>query len=221
MKNGSSGEGRVSSGDIPIKKPNISRRDFLGHSAVYGGTFLAWLNLPRPKALAAAHASGEPVTFSSAQWKTVEAITGRIIPTDHEPGAIEANCVNFIDKALANEDEAQQSVYENGLMGLKAVSEMRYNEDFLHLNPNQQDDILASLESDEADEWPNTAGAAGTFFATVRGHTLIGFLSDPKYGGNQDYVGWKLIGYPGPRHHAGGFTADQMQGKAPIKAVWE
>ncbi|MDG2166983.1 MAG: gluconate 2-dehydrogenase subunit 3 family protein [Opitutales bacterium] len=202
-------------------QPNLSRRDFLGQGAIYSGAFLAMLNLPRPNALAAAHASSEPVSFSSAQWKSVETITGRIIPTDEEPGAIEANCVNFIDKVLANEDKAQKSIYEKGLTELNTVSRKRFDKAFIDLNEVQQDEILAKLETDEVEGWSDSAGSPATFFATVRAHTLIGFLSDPKYGGNQDYVGWKLIGYPGPRHHAGGFTPDQMQGKALIKAVWE
>ena len=207
--------------DINSPKRPISRRDFLGQSAIYGGSFLALLNMPRPQALAAAHASSEPVTFTSAQWKTVEAITGRIIPTDHEAGAIEANCVNFIDKVLANEDRAQKSVYKGGLAALDAASERRFKKSFVKLTEDQQDELLAAVEVDAANGWPEAAGSASGFFGTIRAHTLVGFLSDPKYGGNRNYVGWKILGYPGPRHHAGGFTPDQMQGKAPIKPVWE
>ena len=29
-------------------------------------------------------------------------------------------------------------------------------------------------------------------------NTVEGFLADPMYGGNRDFVGWKLIGFPGP-----------------------
>lgn len=179
------------------------------------------LNLPRPNAFAAAHASSEPVSFSTSQWRTVESITGRIVPTDHEPGAIEANCVNFIDKVLANEDQGQKPIYQNGLPGLDAVSQERFDAVFVDLNEEQQDEVLASLESGSPPGWSGAAGSSTEFFNTVRAHTLIGFLSDPKYGGNKDHVGWKVMGYPGPRHHAGGFTPAQMQGKAPIKAVWE
>ena len=31
------------------------------------------------------------------------------------------------------------------------------------------------------------------------GHTLEGTFGDPHYGGNQDFIGWDLIGYPGLR----------------------
>jgi len=37
------------------------------------------------------------------------------------------------------------------------------------------------------------------FFNLVRGHTIQGTFCDPYYGGNADFVGWDLIGYPGLR----------------------
>ena len=33
----------------------------------------------------------------------------------------------------------------------------------------------------------------------VRTHTLQGTFGDPYYGGNANFVGWDLIGYPGVR----------------------
>ena len=89
----------------------VSRREFILQSAVYGSSLWLLLNTPRPRALQAAQESTRREVFSAAQWKTVEAVTGRIIPTDHEPGAIEANCVNFIDKALAHEDAKMKPIY--------------------------------------------------------------------------------------------------------------
>ena len=38
-----------------------------------------------------------------------------------------------------------------------------------------------------------------SFFNLVRGHTIQGTFCDPYYGGNADFVGWDLIGYPGLR----------------------
>lgn len=39
----------------------------------------------------------------------------------------------------------------------------------------------------------------GEFFSTLRTDTIEGMFADPLYGGNQDLVGWTLIGYPGPQ----------------------
>jgi gluconate 2-dehydrogenase gamma chain len=40
-----------------------------------------------------------------------------------------------------------------------------------------------------------TAIEKSPFFNTVRTHTVIGFFASPVHGGNQDKIGWKLIGY--------------------------
>lgn len=199
----------------------ISRRDFLLQSALYGGTLFVTLNVPRPHALAAAAASTKPVVLTADQWKLVEAIAARIIPTDDEPGATEAGVVNFVDKALANEDKALLPVYKAGLAGVDAVAQRRFRSAFVALTPTEQDDVLLGLESGKADGWPKGTIGASDFFAAVRAHTIFGFLCDPAYGGNRDYVGWKVVGYPGRQHHRGGYTKDQMLGTEPIVPVWK
>ena len=42
-------------------------------------------------------------------------------------------------------------------------------------------------------------GNPAVFFNLVRSHTLQGTFGDPSYGGNANFVGWDLIGYPGVR----------------------
>ena len=194
----------------------LSRRDLLTRGALFGGSLVAALHLPRPRALAAAAASQAPEVLSPQEWKTVEAIAARLIPTDHEPGAREAGCVNFIDKALAHEDAAQRPTYVAGLRGIDAVARRVGSAPFAALVPAQQDRVLASLEDGDAPGWPAGEVGAQEFFAAIWLHTLWGFLADPKYGGNRDFAGWKVIGYPGPRHARGGYTPEQMAGRAAI-----
>lgn len=199
----------------------ISRRDFLLQSTLYGGTLFVTLNAPHPLAFAAAAASDKPVVLTPDQWKLVEAIAARIIPSDDEPGATEAGVVNFIDKALAHEDKALLPAYKAGLAGVDAVAKKRFQSAFAALTPTEQDDVLLALEGGKADGWPKGDVGAADFFAAVRAHTVFGFLCDPSYGGNRDYVGWKVVGYPGRQHHRGGYTKDQMLGKEPIVPVWK
>ncbi|MCZ6783060.1 MAG: gluconate 2-dehydrogenase subunit 3 family protein [Proteobacteria bacterium] len=197
----------------------VSRREFLGRSAFYGGSLWLSLHMPRPDAARAAELSSEPVTFTPEDWKTVEAMTARIIPSDADPGAVEAGCVNFIDKALANEDAAVKPIYAAGLPALAALcAASGEGVPFAALAPEQQDATLAALQTGAVQGWPDGLAPA-VFFETVRVHTVIGFLADPKYGGNREYVGWKLLGYPGPRHERGGYTPAQMLG-APVDTVW-
>ena len=53
-------------------------------------------------------------------------------------------------------------------------------------------------------------GSSGAFFAMVRTHTLQGTFGDPYYGGNANFVGWDLIGFPGLRLNV--TTEDQRLG---------
>ena len=56
--------------------------------------------------------------------------------------------------------------------------------------------MLRDLEANAAEGFTPSASA---FFNLVRAHTLEGTFGDPYYGGNQDFIGWEMIGYPGLR----------------------
>jgi len=202
--------------DVPV-----SRRDLLRSGALLGGGLWLLGPLPLPRAARAAAASNEPAVLSAAQWRALDAMTARILPTDQQPGAREAGCASFIDKALANEDAAARPLYEAGLAGLDAAGRAGHGQPFAALPAAAQDALLAALEAGTAPGWPDAAGPSPVFFETVRVHTLIGFLSHPKYGGNRGFAGWRVAGYPGPRHHRGGYTPEQVAGAAPIRPIWE
>lgn len=36
----------------------------------------------------------------------------------------------------------------------------------------------------------------------------------------ETYAGWRVTRYPGPRHHEGGYTPEQVTGAAKVKTVW-
>ena len=199
---------------------SLSRREFLLRSAAYGSGLWVSMNIARPRAFAAATASSEPAVFSREQWATVEAIAARIIPSDDTLGALEAGCVNFIDKALANEDGELRPRYVEGLDALDACVRERTQKRFVDLPAPEQETLLAALQDGTAGEW-KASFPSSEFFEMVRVHTIIGFLADPKHGGNRDYAGWKAIGYPGAAHHRGGYTPGQMMGEQSVTAVWD
>ena len=202
-----------------MKKMN--RRDFVHRTGLYGVGVLAGLHLPRPNAARAAAESSAPAVLSTFEWKTLEALTARVIPTDHQPGAREAHCVNFIDKALANEDAAAVPLYKGGLAALDGIAVARSKKSFADLEATQQDAILRDVDAGTAAEWTLEQLPSPLFFETARQHTIIAFLADPSYGGNRDYAGWKVSGYPGPRHRRGGFTPAQVEGSEPIVPIWD
>lgn len=200
---------------------DMNRRDFVRRTGLYGVGVLAGLHLPRPDAARAAAESSAPVVLSSAEWRCLEALTARVIPTDHQPGAREAHCVNFIDKALAHEDAAALPLYKGGLEALDGVAIARFEKKFAELEAESQDAILRDVDTGKAVEWKLEQLPSPIFFETARQHTIIAFLADPAYGGNRDYAGWKVSGYPGPRHRRGGFTPAQVEGSEPIVPIWD
>lgn len=202
-----------------IKGGTLSRRALLRGSSLLASGLLVTLNLQRPMALAAMK-SEAPEVFTREQWQTVEAMTGRIVPTDHQPGAIEANCVNFIDKALANEDAQLRPDFIAGLTATESFCTERSGMAFAALDPGRQDELLHHMASDTAAPWPPTAPSASGFFDLVRVLTIMGFMADPKYGGNANMSGWRVARYPGPRHHQGGYTPAQMVGREDIITAW-
>jgi len=195
----------------------LSRRAFLAGSA---GLWIS-LSLARPLAVAAVQRDSQPRALDPREWQVVRSITARILPTDDLPGAIEADCVNFIDKALAAEDAEALPAYRAALAELDRVCRAAKGSGFVELPAESQDEILAALEEGRLAGWKSEVADPTVFFATVRMHTILGFVLDPRHGGNRDYVGWQVMGYPGPVHHLGGAQADHLSGKLPFQPIWE
>jgi gluconate 2-dehydrogenase gamma chain len=64
------------------------------------------------------------------------------------------------------------------------------------LSPELQDTVLLTVIQGQV---PGFNPSGGGFFNMVRSHTLEGTFSDPYYGGNQDFIGWDMLRYPGVR----------------------
>jgi len=174
-----------------MEKTTATRRQFLIQSLT--GPSSMWLATQWPAILQAsaqarqAAASTSPATFeffAPGQAAEIEAMAAQIIPTDETPGAREARVIYFIDRALTTFDHDQQELYVQGLKDLAAkTSELFPNVvKFSELSAPQQIQVLTAIEDSH-------------FFFYVRLHTIMGFLSNPEYGGNHDQIGWKLIGF--------------------------
>ena len=134
--------------------------------------------------------------FNAADAETVAAITERIMPdAPGKPGAREAGVLNYIDLALAGAYSDQQDFYRRGLASLDAYCRKAHNASFVRLDAAKQDEVLIALEEGKAEgfTWP----ASQEFFNTVRIHTMEGMFADPLYGGNKNFSGWRLVGFPG------------------------
>jgi hypothetical protein len=169
-----------------------SRREMLRRSAALGAVAAVPANVLAQAASAAPYAN-----LSAAEAATLEALVARLIPNDaNGPGALEAGAARYIDGELGNALAAQRPAYAAGLAALDAYTRSRGGASFAALPPERQDELIGDLEANRA---PGFVPSSNAFFELVLGHTLEGTFGDPHYGGNQDFIGWDLIGYPGLR----------------------
>jgi gluconate 2-dehydrogenase gamma chain len=147
--------------------------------------------------------------FNYEQAETVAALTERVMPgAPDKPGATDAGVLNYIDLALAGAYADLQEFYRRGLAQLDVHCRKTYGKSFVQFKAAEQDEVLAALEQGKAVEflWPT----AQEFFAVIRTHTMEGMFADPIYGGNRDFAGWRLVGFPGAQ---GNFTPGDLGNK--------
>jgi len=153
--------------------------------------------LETPATEAAAQAREPLETLSAAEADTLEAMVARLIPSDSNgPGAAEARAAHYIDRALGGALASSRQVYAAGLVAVEHYARTSKGASFIRLSPADQDAVLTDLESNAATGFTPNSGA---FFELVRNHTIQGMFCDPYYGGNSNFYGWDLLGYPGVR----------------------
>jgi gluconate 2-dehydrogenase gamma chain len=187
----------------------VSRRDLLKRAGLAG----AALTIPssarategRPDAAeqvrpAAPTVKREPVeNLTQSEADLLEAICARIIPTDaNGPGAREARAAHYIDRALGGALKESREAYRVGLAAFDAYCRSSRRAPFVELSERDQDSVLIDVETGAAASG-GFPGSSGAFFGMVRTHTLQGTFGDPFYGGNANFIGWDLIGFPGLR----------------------
>lgn len=176
-----------------MEQPTPSRRKFL--AAVGNLASAGWIAMNWPQIAAAAehagHHGGQDMTappttlatLSAAEAAEVDAIANQIVPGGATPGARDAHVIYFIDSALGSFFAEQLPAFRKGLADFKSGYAARHGADKpFSAAPDAQQ--IAWLQ--EVDRTP--------FFTAVRRLTVLGLLALPKYGGNHDYLGWKLIG---------------------------
>jgi len=150
---------------------NLTRRDWMLAAA-------CWAEVLR------AQSSSKFAWFDPVMAAEIEAIAAQIIPDDETPGARQAGVMWFIDGALAGYDQDKRELYKRGLAETQAKRAQMFpgSANIAGLSGAQQIELLKAIEKTD-------------FFQQVRQHTILGFFGHPKYGGNLDMAGWKLIGF--------------------------
>jgi gluconate 2-dehydrogenase gamma chain len=195
------------------KRP-LSRGELLKRAGVLGAAAAV------PAALAPDTAQAEEELAQLQQLKalspseaaTIGAFCERLIPSDSTgPGAREANVVRYIDRALAGDLSAFRGAYTAAVVAIDAYSQQKYGAAFAALPTDQQDAVMREMDVGRATTQDPTivrnAGASTADFAPnakavfemIRTHAMQGMFGDPAHGGNTNFVGWKLVRFPGPR----------------------
>jgi gluconate 2-dehydrogenase gamma chain len=178
----------------PHPLSELTRRELLKRAGLVVGAAVV---VPGVAAAAQPPVSAAPETLKTLtrlEYDTLDAICSRIIPTDaNGPGAREARAARYIDWGLSGALESTRAQYASTLAAVEAHALASKGTAFSKLAPADQDAIVNDLSQNRVPQAPQG------FFNTLRAHTIQGTFSDPFYGGNANYVGWDLIGYPGVR----------------------
>jgi len=172
---------------------HITRREMLGRLGALmglaaGSAAVSPLSMAA-RARAQAAAGDSFIALNPVEAETVRAVVARLIPADENgPGALEARADRYIDRALAGVLKGLRLTYTTGLADLNARSRTIKGDVFARLKPEDQGEILTNLQQTSV-----------LFFNLIRNHTIQGMFGDPFYGGNANFIGWNLIGYPGAR----------------------
>ena len=185
----------------------MKRRQFLVLSAASVGGVLVYTLDRRPLLVSAQDNKSSvriPLKFlTETEALIVAAAASRIFPSDDGgPGAREAGVVIYIDRQLAgpwgrdghrythapfDESAAPEFGYQGKATPREIYREALKNlKGFDQLAPSEQDARLQTIET-------------SMFFSLLYRNTIEGMFCDPQHGGNEDMIGWQLIGFPGPR----------------------
>jgi len=125
-------------------------------------------------------------------------------------------------------DQTPQEAYRSGIEELDRYSRRRFAGAFAELTEKQQDAIIAQLEAMDPENPPAKRSgpqariveqifvkpSAFGFFSMLQHDAVEGMFADPVYGGNRDFAGWQLIGYPGAQR---AWTPEELK-NGPRKA---
>ena len=120
------------------------------------------------------------------------------------------------EAAWAERIQTRRALYRNGIRELDQIANADFGGRFLDLDDDEQDRVLEKLSGQPKPEpftfdAPEDDGRGGapagnqpvnedflSFFPLLVLNTRQGFYGDPVYGGNDNRIGWAVIGFDGP-----------------------
>jgi len=144
--------------------------------------------------------------FTDVERRQVEALFDRLYPSDHAngvPGATDARASRFLSRLLALDEEEYHKItvwreaYRNGLILLDASAQVSFGKKLTDLLVDQIDDFLGKLELGSAEGLPDDFDQR-SFFRLLQEHCIKGCFADPRWGGNEDGIMWRWLGWVQP-----------------------
>jgi len=132
-----------------------------------------------------------PSYFSASEYRTIDILTGLIIPQDESPGAQEAGVSEFIDFLAAHGEEQIQQPMRNGLKWLDAAAQKGHGATFASLSPDRQTEILKRVAHRNSVSPEDKDGQR--FFRLIRRYTVMGYYTSR--------AGLQELDYPGLRFY--------------------
>ena len=144
-----------------------------------------------------------PRFFKPDEFKTVEALTEQILPSDDTPGAKEARVAHYIDfvvSAAAEFKSTLQREWTEGLRLLDQLSRDKYQRGFHEIPSSHQETLLKEMSLPE--HRPGVSHPGFNFYRLVKEMTVEGFYTSRV--GLIDVLGYKglaiLSDFPGCTH---------------------
>jgi len=183
-----------------------------------------------------AELDGRPWFFlTSDEARFLAAFTDVLIPEDEYPSASQAGVVDFIDLQLAGPFGQGDGLYMQGPFG-KGTPQQGYQSPLtpaplirqaistlnaqgtrlVDMDETGREDLVTRLSNGDADLGDLDTK---TVFEELHALTNEGYFADPVYGGNKDYAGWRMVGFPGAHAYYTDFIDKNVPYPAPPKGV--
>ena len=144
---------------------------------------------------------------------------GPFVGVDSDAKLLPPGAADLTDDALERYgfqgSQTPQEFYRAGLAALDNYAMSSIGVAFDAATPEQQDHIIEELATGTASGFDSPKPKP--FFKRVRKDTIRAVFSDPAYGGNQDFAGWRLVGYPGAQR--GWTPAELIDGPNPSRTI--
>lgn len=189
---------------------NTNRRDFIRQLSLACGSVLF---------ITSCNGYNSPWRFfTEEEAQILIAFSEQIIPGDKDPGATDANVINFIDKQMVNHYVRFQDAYRTGIKALRESSKKVHGKVFYELDTDKQIAFMEQMEEGQlpAEFWQEVDQQR--FFNMLLDHSMQGFYGSPRHGGNKDYVSYKMIKLDYP-HIIGQnrYNTESVSGKTHVK----